>query len=156
MQSEIERRFLVDPTRLPKLREGTLQIQGYFNSKANEQPEVRVRVEGQKSTLTLKTLVTNTTRREYEYEIPLKDAQTLLEIAPHRLRKIRHHLKLNNQSWVIDFFQDNNAPLVLAEIELKSEDEVFEKPLWAREEVTDDLRYTAISLAFKPYGNWNS
>jgi CYTH domain-containing protein len=151
---EIERRFLVDTNRLPKLNQGKLQIQGYFNNLPLEQPEIRVRVEENKATLTLKTFVTFTSRTEFEYKIPLKDAQNLLELTEHKVRKIRHHLKLNGNSWVIDFFQDENSPLVIAELELRNEDESFEKPLWATKEVTDDLRYTAISLSFDPFSRW--
>ncbi len=155
MGREIERRFLVDISRLPKLSKGKLQIQGYFNPSPSIQPEIRVRLEENKALVTFKSFVTAVTRQEFEYEIPPKDAQRLLEMTEHKVRKIRHHLKLDNTSWVIDFFQDDNSPLVIAEIELKAEDEAFEKPLWLTKEVTEDLRYTAISLAFKPFSKFN-
>ncbi|HEY4694896.1 MAG TPA: CYTH domain-containing protein [Candidatus Nanoarchaeia archaeon] len=156
MSNEVERRFLVDINRLPKLSQGSLQVQGYFNNAPSDQPEIRIRVEESKATLTLKTSITAVTRQEFEYEIPLKDALALLSLTEKRIRKVRHHLKLNSKTWVIDFFQDENSPLVIAEIELKNEDEAFEKPLWTTKEVTEDLRFTAISLAFDPYSQWVS
>ena len=154
MAKEIERRFLVDNERLPKLSKGKLQIQGYLNNSPSNQPEIRIRSEENKAYITLKTFVTPTTREEFEYEIPTKDAERLLELTTHKVRKMRHHIKLDDKSWIVDIFQDANSPLILADIELKQEDDEFDRPLWATQEITSDLRFTAIALAFKPYSQW--
>lgn len=153
MPKEIERRFLVDPDRLPKLSKGKTQIQGYLN-KQKSSTEIRVRIEENQAFLTIKTFVSFLTRDEFEYRIPVKDAEKLLVLTDKIVEKIRFNLKINNKTWVIDFFEKENFPLIIAEIELKKETEIFTKPLWIKKEVTEDLRYNAISLAFNPLNSW--
>lgn len=153
MAPEIERRFLVNPDRLPKLSKGRTQIQGYLNP-SKDSTELRVRIENRKAFLTIKSFVNFLTREEFEYPIPLKDAQKLLLLTDKIVEKIRFYLKVDGKDWVIDFFKNKNFPLVIAEIELKRETDKFIKPLWVTKEVTSDLNYTALSLAFNPFSSW--
>src|SRR3989338_2643091 len=155
MALEIERRFLVDPRRLPNLRKGKLQIQGYLNKNNDgDSVEVRVRIEEKNATLTIKYLQSILTRQEFEYSIPLSDAQALLKLTNMKVSKVRHNLGVEGKKWVLDFFQEKNFPLIIAEIELKNENEEISLPLWVTKEVTSNLSYTAMNLAFKPLQSW--
>ncbi|OGY27696.1 MAG: hypothetical protein A2864_01305 [Candidatus Woykebacteria bacterium RIFCSPHIGHO2_01_FULL_39_12] len=149
MIREIERKFLIEPKRLPKLSRGANIIQGYLSAS----PEVRVRIQGKASTLTIKT-VGIISREEFEYKIPLSDAKKLMKLTDLKVEKARSFLKLGNDNWIIDFYKGANKGLVTAEIELKSEDGQVEKPLWAVKEITEDLRYRNQSLAKKPFSEW--
>lgn len=155
MAKEIERRFLVDPDRLPKLPKGKTQIQGYLNDQ-KDTTEIRVRIEEISAFLTIKSFLSFRSRQEFEYKIPLKDAKKLLELTERRVEKVRFNLLVDGKNWIIDFFENANFPLVIAEIELKSENEKFVKPLWLTKEVTNDLRFTALSLAFSPFDSWKN
>lgn len=155
MALEIERRFLVDPKRLPKLRKGRLQTQGYLNEQiVGAAAEVRVRIEEKSATLTIKHLQNSLVRQEFEYPIPLSDAHSLLKLTDKKVSKVRHTLTVDGKKWVIDFFQGSNFPLIIAELELRNEKEKFSLPLWITKEITSDLSYTAVNLAFKPFQSW--
>ena len=94
-------------------------------------------------------------RQEFEYEIPLKDAETMLVMCkPTIIEKVRYHESLGAHLWEIDVFSGENDGLVLAEIELQHEDESFERPEWLGEEVSMDHRYYNSSLSNKPYRKW--
>lgn len=155
MALEIERKFLVNSavwveTTRP---EGTLYRQGYLHSDIDK--TVRVRIAGVKAFLTIKGKTTGASRAEFEYEIPVQDATELLDsLANAELSKIRYIIDFQGKTWEIDEFKGENAPLLLAEIELQSEDETFELPPWIAEEVTHDERYFNAYLAKKPYSLW--
>ena len=94
-------------------------------------------------------------RSEFEYPIPLKDAQDLLkQFAGNTIEKTRYNIKYKGKTWEVDIFSGENKGLILAEIELKSEDEKFDIPEWITEEVTGDERYYNSYLSIKPYKNW--
>lgn len=155
MAFEIERRFLVDPKRLPKLKPGQVQVQGYLNQAPDKKTvEVRIRIEKQKATLALKAFKTKLTRWEFEYPLPFREAEQILRLTPYQVTKVRHHLEVSGKTWVIDFFRGANFPLVIAEVELKTEKEKLELPLWVTKEVTNNLAFTAAMLAFKPFQSW--
>ena len=155
MALEIERRFLVDPNRLPKLRKGKLQIQGYLNRNVEKDTaQIRIRIEERVASLTIKYLENSLTRQEFEYQIPISDALKLLKLTDKKVSKVRHTLTIDGKVWVIDFFQGKNFPLIIAEIELKSEKEEFALPLWVTKEITSKLSYTAMALSFKPFQSW--
>ncbi len=155
MKLEIERRFLVDPQRLPTLPKGTLLTQGYLSKETNSSsPIVRVRLAGKKATLTIKAYQSEMAKREYEWPIPFKEAEKLLSECSASVQKIRHHLNVAGKLWSIDFYEGDNFPLIVAEIELKKESEKIEKPLWVTKEVTADPRFHAFSLAFQPFSRW--
>ena len=95
------------------------------------------------------------TRLEYEYEIPFEDARELLDLTVDGIvEKTRYYHRTDSHVWEIDVFKRHNKGLVVAEIELKDEDDVFEKPSWVGEEVSDDPRYANSSLSTTPYKEW--
>lgn len=148
MAQEIERKFLVTGDGWTALAESSsLLRQGYLSS--NAKATVRVRSwDDQKAALTLKGQASGMSRAEYEYEIPLGDARELLEMArPHVLEKRRHIVPFGGLIWEVDVFEGRHAGLVIAEVELVSEDQSVTLPDWVGTEVTDDGRYYNASLS---------
>lgn len=158
MSLEIERKYLV-VTSLWQRPEGGVRIrQGYVATQ--DGTTVRVRIAGDKAFLTLKDHAVGLTRHEFEYEIPVADAVTLLDTmcTKPQVDKIRSRIPAAEPGlvWEVDEFLGDNAPLVTAEIELPSEDTPFTKPAWVGADVTDDHRYKNNNLAQTPYGTWKS
>lgn len=154
MAFEIERKFLVKNDSYQNLGMGIYYHQGYLNASAER--VVRVRVIGKKAFLTVKGLVSNVTRLEYEYEIPGADAQEMLEklcIQP-TIEKYRYHIDFEGFVWEVDVFLGENEGLVVAEIELEHEEQHFKKPDWIGEEVTNDRRYYNACLVSHPFKKW--
>jgi adenylate cyclase len=153
MGLEIERKFLVknDNWRAGK---GTPFRQGYLNSDLNR--VVRVRTMGEQAVLTIKGPNTGAVRREFEYEIPLDDANDMLDDLCERplIEKTRYKVEFAGHTWEVDEFFGENAGLVVAELELQAEDEDFARPDWLGEEVTDDPRYFNSNLVLRPYTTW--
>ncbi len=153
MKIETERKFLLSGD---GWKEGATAIhfkQAYVNEPGEN--TVRVRIEGERGVLTIKSKTKGISRQEYEYEIPLEDAEGLLKICRTPVvEKYRYKVKYAGHLWEIDEFVGTNAGLVMAEIELSSEDEYFEKPEWIGEEVTADKRYYNSHLARYPYSQW--
>ena len=148
MAEEIERKFLVTSDSWKALAESSsLLRQGYLSS--NAKATVRVRTwDEEVAKLTLKGAVRGMTRAEYEYDIPIDDARKMLEMAePHVLEKRRHLVPFGGLTWEIDVFEGRHAGLVIAEVELDSEDQHVELPDWVGKEVTDDNRYYNASLS---------
>jgi adenylate cyclase len=106
--------------------------------------------------LNIKSATIGTQRHEYEYEIPLPDADELLNTLCKKplIEKTRHFVEDNNKIWEIDEFEGENEGLIIAEIELSETGESFTKPAWLGAEVTDDLRYYNNNLALHPYSEW--
>lgn len=153
MNLEIERKFLLKNDSWKKNSVGILYKQAYLNEKGDN--TIRVRVEGDKAKLTIKSKAKNISRMEFEYDIPMEDAEQLFTIAKtETVEKYRHKIMYEGHCWEVDEFVGKNSGLVVAEIELKSEDEPFEKPEWIGEEVSNDKRYTNASLARTPYEMW--
>ena len=154
MGIEIERKFLVHMSRWSPQDSGTKYMQGYLSTDPDR--TVRVRLAGAKAFLTIKGRSKGATRAEFEYEIPAADAKQLLEelaLSPI-IVKTRHLEKVGQHTWEIDVFERENAGLVMAEVELKKVDEVFELPSWAGKEVTNDHRYQNASLSAIPFSTW--
>ena len=151
---EIERKFLVLNEDWKVGATGTFLHQGYLNR--HPQRSVRVRVKGQQAFLTIKGMVSEISRFEYEYPIPLADAQHMLKelCEPPTLEKTRYLVKYEGMCWEIDEFHGDNAGLVVAEIELENEEQPFAKPPWLGEEVSQDSRYLNINLSQHPYCQW--
>jgi len=150
---EIERKYLVHLDLFEPIKEGVEISQGYLNT-AKERV-VRVRTKGDKAFLTIKGKVEGITRSEFEYEIPYDDAKALLKLCePHLIEKVRHHIEYKKMLWEIDVFKGINEGLVVAEIELKSEEQTFEKPDWVGKEITQDFRYYNNNLTRNPYTLW--
>lgn len=152
MAVEIERKFLVIHNGWQQ-GEPTRYVQGYLNR--DKQRTVRVRIAGDKALLTVKGETVGMSRAEYEYEIPLADAKEMLSLCDGPLiEKDRWHVPYAGFVWEVDVFFGENEGLVIAEIELESEAQEFDKPDWLGEEVTADNRYFNSSLCAHPYKSW--
>ncbi|MBP9792639.1 MAG: CYTH domain-containing protein [Flavobacterium sp.] len=153
---EIERKFLVVNNDFKA--QATSQnriVQGYLNS--NPERTVRVRIKGSKGFLTIKGKgnESGTTRLEWEKEISLSDAEQLLTLCEKgTIDKIRYEIPLGNHTYEVDVFAGENEGLLMAEIELNSENESFETPSWLGEEVTGDAKYYNAYLSNNPYRSW--
>lgn len=154
MGKEIERKFLIKGDDWRALAQGTMYRQGYLNS-AKERT-VRVRTVGDKAFLTIKGITVGATRAEYEYAIPFGDCNALLDDLAEKplIEKKRYKIKQGEFVWEIDEFFGDNLGLIVAEIELVSEDQVFDKPQWVGEEVTGDPRYFNSNLIKHPFTKW--
>ena len=156
MATEIERKFLLNDNSWKEFAgEGTKYSQGYLVG--SKQASVRVRIQGDKAFLNVKSATIDITRQEFEYEVPLADAQEMLETLCEKplISKTRYHLNHENHVWEIDVFDGENNGLVVAEIELADKNEVFSKPTWLGEEVSDDARYYNTCLVKHPFKNWS-
>ncbi len=155
MAIEIERKFLLksDDWRSQVSNHANIR-QGYLSRSA--QSSVRIRIAGDKANINVKSTRDGIYRLEYEYDIPLEDAEEMLKLVAHRplIEKIRHIVHWGDHRWEIDeFFGDNNG-LVVAEVELGSVDEAFERPPWIGKEVSTDARYYNSNLSKLPYDSW--
>jgi adenylate cyclase len=153
MGKEIERKFLVTGEAWRK-GEVSDYRQGYLS--IDKQRTVRVRVAGDVARLTVKGITEGATRAEYEYPIPVADAKSMLETLCLRplIEKRRYRIRHGGMTWEIDEFLGENAGLVVAEIELETVQQPFDKPSWVGEEVTSDPRYYNANLVTRPYTTW--
>lgn len=154
MGIEIERKFLLANDDWRDLASGIVYRQGYLST--HPHATVRVRTQGNRGVLTVKGKSIGLTRLEYEYEIPLNDANALLdELCGHPLiEKKRYKINHKGFIWEIDEFSGENKGLILAEIELESEEQTFTKPSWVGKEVSGDPRYYNSNLARAPFTSW--
>ncbi|TVS13261.1 MAG: CYTH domain-containing protein [Wenzhouxiangella sp.] len=155
MAQEIERKFLVSGEFKPHASRKTRIIQGYLSSVPER--TVRVRIKGDKGYLTIKGIGSESgaSRYEWEREIPVSEARELLAICePGVIDKTRYLVEFGGKTFEVDEFYGDNDGLTVAEIELESEDEAFEKPEWLGAEVTGDDRYYNSMLMKNPYRNW--
>lgn len=154
MAVEIERKFRVtgDAWRNDS---GVLYRQGYLNR--DKVRTVRIRIAGGAAFLTIKGKSTGATRAEFEYPVPMDDAQALLALCDGPLiEKTRYIVLHAGHRWEVDEFAGDNTGLVVAELELSAEDEAFERPAWLGEEVTHDARYFNSNLATQPFCTWGA
>ena len=153
---EIERKFLVLSNDFVSEAFAKKRIvQAYLNS--NPERTVRIRIKDDKAYLTIKGKGNSTgmSRLEWETEIPIQDAEKLLLICEQGvIDKIRYEIKVGQHVFEVDVFAGENQGLIMAEIELKSEKETFEKPLWLGQEVTNDERFYNAYLSKKPFRSW--
>lgn len=154
MGIEIERKFLVKGDQWRNLGKGKVYRQGYFPTAGN--CTIRVRIVGENAFLTIKGKTIGNTRSEYEYPIGLIDAQEMLDRLCDRplIEKIRYEICINNLTWEVDEFTGENEGLIVAEIELKSEDQKIEIPAWIGEEVSGQAQYYNVNLVKNPYSQW--
>lgn len=151
MGVEIERKFLV-VGEFPRL-ESSKMIQGYLSVESD--CTVRVRLEGNKAVLAIKGKAVGIRRAEFEYDIPIEEARELLALCGDRvIEKTRYYCPSGNRIWEVDVFHGLNEGLVTAEIELSNEDEVFVRPEWLGQEVSDDPRYRNSQLCVFPNSRW--
>ncbi len=154
MGIEIERKFLLKDSTWKEDLVGKHYCQGYLSR--GENCTVRVRTVEEKAFLTVKGRTQGFSRHEYEYEIPVSEGREMLEslCGRNRVEKYRYLFSYRGMVWEIDEFLGANAGLVVAEIELESEDQIFAKPPWLAEEVTGDARYYNACLASRPFCVW--
>lgn len=153
-QQEIERKFLVKSDGWRGKGKGELFRQGYIAR--TQDRTVRVRVAGERGTLTIKYRGAGIARSEFEYVIPLDEAQALLDgLAPGEIiEKMRFTFEENGDVWEVDEFMGANAGLIVAEIELASEEQAFVRPDWLGDEVSKVSRYLNVELSHLPYTAW--
>jgi len=154
---EIERKFLVvsDAYKSEAFRT-TKIIQGFLNT--DSERTVRVRLQGENGVLTIKgkSSADGLVRFEWETEISKTDAENLLKLCePGIIGKIRYEIKVENHIFEVDEFFEDNQGLVIAELELESEDETFKKPDWLGEEITGTAKYYNSQLSKAPFKTWN-
>lgn len=154
MALEIERKFLIATDKLPALDNGIPIVQGYIPT--SNGTTVRVRIAGEQGFICVKSRKTQLSRNEYEFPIPIADARELLANACHDRRIEKHRFLIPQQElkWEIDVFHGSNKGLIVAEIELQSEDQIFALPDWICDEVTYDNKYSNFNLTIHPYSHW--
>jgi len=154
MGIEIERKFLIDFKKIESYDKKIEIKQGYILN--SPEKVVRIRVADTHAFLTIKGKNNGASRPEFEYEIPYDDAIELLKFANDNIiEKTRYILKINNDTWEIDKFHGKNEGLVVAEIEIPSEDYKIELPKWVLKEVTSDAKYYNNNLINCPYSTWD-
>jgi adenylate cyclase len=150
---EIERKYLVVSEKWPKDEHATRMRQGYLS--AGPPVSVRIRIEADRAWLNIKEPTLGISRAEFEYEIPPADAEELIGLCGGGIvSKTRHRVEHAGHTWEIDVFEGENAGLVLAEVELDSEDEAVELPDWAGADVSTDPRYRNTYLSRHPHRTW--
>ena len=157
MAQEIERKYLVTDAVLPLLQAGTAYVQGYLAR--SDRLAVRARIAGERAWLTIKSPGSGgavPVRLEFEYAIPAADARSMLAdlVEGPVIRKTRYCIRHAGSLWEVDVFDGDNRGLIVAEIELDSPDQEFERPPWLAQEVTADPRYLNANLALHPYRQW--
>jgi adenylate cyclase len=157
MGTEIERKFLVNSNRWrDEVADSRSFRQGYLSRGTGS--AIRVRVQEGRAELNIKSTRDGIHRLEFEYQIPLEDAEELLAQVALRslIEKTRHLVRRGDHVWEIDEFFGANAGLIVAEIELNSADEAFDRPEWLGREVSADPRYYNSSLSERPFCTWSS
>lgn len=155
MTVEIERRFLLQNDHWRTLA-GAPKIlrQGYLS--VEKERTIRVRIIGNRAWLTLKGYISDVSRSEFEYEIPLEHAEVMMDtMCPFKLEKYRYEIEYAGFVFEIDEYFGENAPLVVAELELPSENTPFERPEWLGEEITANGMFTNAYLSKHPYSTWS-
>lgn len=154
MGLEIERKFLVKSDEWKSLGKRTLFQQGYLL--VNKTRTIRIRTVEEKGFITIKGSVSGISRSEFEYEIPVEEAIMILETLCEKpfIKKYRTKIKLNNLLWEVDEFIDENAGLVIAEVELESENQKINFPDWIGKEVTGEIKYYNSMLVNNPFTRW--
>ncbi|WP_035356314.1 CYTH domain-containing protein [Edaphobacter aggregans] len=154
MAKEIERKFLVKGDTWRGQGGGKRYRQGYLSTV--KERTVRVRTVGDQGFITIKGITVGATRSEYEYEIPLADANEMLDRLCERplIEKTRYRITRGSVVWEIDEFEGENRGLIVAEVELKDEKQSMSFPDWIGQEVTDDPRYFNANLVARPYSKW--
>jgi CYTH domain-containing protein len=155
MGIEIERKFLVNKEKWSRIEkeEKSFFRQGYILS--DPEKTIRVRLTDTEGFLTIKGQSVGASKPEYEYRIPKEDAQQLLDnFCISEISKIRYFITYDNKLWEVDEFLGQNEGLMVAEIELTSEDESISIPDWVDKEVTEEWKYSNSNLAINPYKSW--
>jgi CYTH domain-containing protein len=155
MALEIERRFLIKNDDWREfITKKTFIEQGYL-SKSLDDWIIRIRFTGKDYKIALKKHIKSFTNFEFEYSIPIEDGEKIMSNLTNIIRKERFFLEVEQKSWIIDCFKENNYPLEIAEIELSKEEEDLKLPSFISKEITGLLHYSNFSLTRKPFSEWN-
>ncbi len=159
MAIEIEKKYLIqsEHEQIKEIfkKKPIYIAQGYLSTDAKK--IVRVRIKDKKGFLTIKGLQVGISKPEYEYKIPLDDAKAMMDMCDVKIKKYRYiHKSVDNFLWEIDVFDEANKGLIIAEIELPSEDTKFILPEWIQKDVSLDLRYSNSNLALNPISKFSS
>lgn len=163
MAIEIERKFrVVGEGWRSQAVKSVRMAQGYINDmaalrEARQNASVRVRIAGDQAFLNLKSRELGRSRQEFDYPIPVEDAEALLRLCVGGLiDKVRHYIPQDGLTWEVDVFGGDNDGLVVAELELPAVDTVFARPDWLGPEVTEEQRFYNLALAERPYSRWSA
>lgn len=154
MSVEIERKFLVKDERWRKMGTGIFYRQGYLSTDLER--TVRIRTDGTKGFITIKGIMKNGRRDEFEYEISVEDANWMLDalcIQP-LIEKTRYRIIIRDLIWEVDEFWGENEGLIIAEVELRDYHQLLTVPDWIGDEITEDLSYYNSNLVKHPYSKW--
>ncbi len=157
MAKEIEHKFLLANENWRKsIKKSVKYKQGYLSSQPTS--SIRIRLSDTQAWINIKSATIGTERLEFEYEIPVNDAEEIIISLCNKplIEKIRHFVNNGKHIWEIDEFEGDNEGLIVAEIELSTAGEVFAKPEWLGQEVTRDLRYYNNNLVINPYKKWRN
>ena len=154
MALEIERRFLIKNDNWKEFINKKIYIEQGYLSKSLDDWIIRIRFTGKKAKIALKKHIKGFTNFEFEYSIPLSDAETIMSNLSSTIKKERFFLEVEKKSWIIDCFKENNYPLEIAEIELSNEEEDLFLPSFISNEITGLTHYSNFSLAYNPFSDW--
>ena len=154
MALEIERRFLIKNDNWKEFITNKISIEQGYLSKSLDDWIIRIRFTGKDFKIALKKHIESFTNFEFEYSIPRKDGETIMSNLSNTIKKERFFLKVENKTWIIDCFKENNYPLEIAEIELSNEEEDLSLPSFISKEITGLKHYSNFSLANKPFSKW--
>lgn len=156
MGKEIERKFLVKNDAWRNLGRSEEYRQGFLST--HPERVVRVRIAGEKATLTIKGKTDGLTRAEFEYPLPMDEARVLLDRMCERpiIEKVRHVIRYEGMVWEVDEFHGDNQGLIIAEVELPDENHPLTLPPWVGEDVSHDARYFNANLVANPYSRWGA
>ena len=154
MALEIERRFLIKNDNWKKFITKKIFIEQGYLSKSLDDWIIRIRFTGENYSITLKKHIESFTNFEFEYPIPSKEGETIMANLSSTIKKERFLVEVENKSWIIDCFKENNYPLKIAEIELSNEEENLILPSFISKEITGLTHYSNLSLSNKPFSKW--
>ena len=154
MALEIERRFLIKNDSWKKFITKKIFIEQGYLSKSLDDWIIRLRLTDKNYKIALKKHIENFTNFEFEYSIPPKNGETIMANLSNTIKKERFFLEVENKSWIIDCFKENNYPLEIAEIELSNEQEDLFLPSFISKEITGLTQYSNFSLANNPFSRW--
>ncbi len=154
MAFEIERRFLIKNNNWKKWVTKKIFIEQGYLSKSLDDWIIRIRFTGKDYKIAIKKHIESFTNFEFEYSVPPEDGKTIMANLSNTIKKERFFLEVENKSWIIDCFKENNYPLVIAEVELSNEEEDLRLPSFIAKEITGLKRYSNFSLSKKPFSKW--
>jgi CYTH domain-containing protein len=154
MALEIERRFLIENNNWKKCIKKKIFIEQGYLSKSLDDWIIRIRFTGQDYKIAIKKHIESFTNFEFEYSIPPEDGEIIMANLSNTIKKERFFLEVENKSWIIDCFKENNYPLVIAEVELSNEKEDLRLPSFISKEITGLKHYSNFSLSKKPFSKW--